>query len=138
MYQRDYILRIIEQLGRALLQVRRRIMGQDLTTAALRDELSAIASQAGMNLDLLRSVDSGTLPVLLAPGGEIEPTRCWLAAELLYLEALHARQTGMDADADRDLLRAIELYGLLPADWTPPAGTPEHEERLAELRAWLP
>jgi hypothetical protein len=136
-YQRDFILRIIEQLGRALLQVRRRIMGQDLTAVALRDELRAIAQQAGMNLELLRTVDSGTLPILLAPAGEVEPARCWLAAELLYLESLHARQSGRAADADRDLLRAIELYGMLSPDWTPPPGLPGHEERLAELRAWL-
>jgi hypothetical protein len=136
-YQRDYILRIIEQLGRALVQLRKRILAEDLSLADLRGELAAVAQQAGLNLALVRSVDRETLQLLIAPTGEVEPARCWLAAELLYLEALRAREEGRTAAVTRELQRALELYAMLPDGWSAPAELPGAGERRQQIRRWL-
>jgi len=137
MYQRDYILRIIEQLGRALVQLRQRILAEELSRADMQSELQTVASQAGLNLELLRSVDSATLPIFVAPGGESDPTRCWLAAELLYLEVLSAREEGRTSELRREVLRAQELYAMLPEEWSPPEGSSGAAVRQIELQRWL-
>lgn len=136
MYQRDFILRIIEQLGRALVQLRRRMLAEKLPAQELQGELEAVARQAGLNLELIRSVDSATLPMLVAPSGEMEPARCWLAAELLYLEILRAHEAGRTHERLRELDRALELCAYLPDDWSPPPELPSVAERETELLRW--
>ncbi|HEV2131592.1 MAG TPA: hypothetical protein VGR27_10845 [Longimicrobiaceae bacterium] len=137
MYQRDYILRIIEQLGRALIQLRNRIMGRQMEAGEVHAELRAVAARAGVDLDLARVLGSEMLPRLIAPSGEAEPARCWLFAELLYLEGLQARQDGRTEAARADLVRAAEFYALLPSRWEAPEGFPPAAERVAEIRTLL-
>jgi hypothetical protein len=137
LYQRDYILRIIEQLGRALLRIRNLILGRQTEAGEVHAELRAIAGRAGLDLELARVLGSELLPMLIAPSGEAEPARCWLFAELLYLEALQAEQGGRTGAARGDLERASEFYALLPAEWAPPQGFPTAAERLAEMRTML-
>ena len=72
-HQRDYILRLIEQLGGALVALRR-----------------------GFSED--------TLHMFVSPTGEVEPARCWLMAELLYLDGLQAKLEERGDDARSGLL----------------------------------
>lgn len=137
MYQRDYILRIIEQLGRALIQIRNLILGRQTDAAEIQAQLRSVAARAGLDLDLARAVGSEMLPMLIAPGGEPDPARCWLFAELLYLEALQARQEEWTEAAAADLRRAAEFYALLPSTWRAPEGLAMVQERIAEIRQLL-
>ena len=40
--------------------------------------------------DLARAMTSETLLLMVAPGGEVDPGRCWLLAEMFYLEGVEA------------------------------------------------
>lgn len=130
MPQRDYILRMIEQLGAALAELRRRILG-GARASAVRDDLARTADQAGLDIDLLRNFDLATLDFFARPTGEVEPARCWLMAELLYLDGLEADLAGRDAGGS--LLKARALYELIRPMGGMLVGLPEADERIAEI-----
>jgi hypothetical protein len=88
MHQRDFILRMIEQLGASLVALRNRVLGRKVDVHTVNEELSGLAGEAGFDLNLLRSFSIETLHMFVSPTGEVEPARCWLMAELLYLEEL--------------------------------------------------
>ena len=136
MYQRDYILRLIEHLGRTLLMLRNRILDRQEQHATVQDEIRAIAARAGVDLDVARAVDLVTLRLLMSFAGDLDPARSWLTAELLYLEGLDKRQDRV-ADARRDLSRALDLYRMLPPDWQPFEELPPTAERIAEIERLL-
>jgi hypothetical protein len=135
-YQRDYILRLIEHLGRTLLMLRNRILDRQEQHVTVQDEIRAIAARAGVDLDVARAVDLVTLRLLMSFAGDLDPARSWLTAELLYLEGLDKRRDGV-ADARRDLSRALDLYGMLPPDWQPFEELPPSAERIAEIERLL-
>ena len=89
-HQRDYILRLIEQIGEVLVELRNRILGRKAATSEVDAELSGVAGRAGLDLELLRGFSLDTLHMFVSPTGEVEPARCWLMAELLYLDGLQA------------------------------------------------
>lgn len=60
MHQRDYILRIVEQLGVAFAALRKRILQRE-KSSEVRGALSQIAGQAGFDIELLRTFDLDTL-----------------------------------------------------------------------------
>ena len=93
MYRYDYVLRLIERLGQVLRSLRNRLLRQrDLTDEDIRAELHEIAREAGLDLDFARRLDLGTLATWLAPvPDKVDEPRVWLMAELLHVEALHAR-----------------------------------------------
>ena len=136
MYQRDYILRLIEHLGRTLLMLRNRILDRQEQHATVQDEIRAIAARAGVDLDVARAVDLVTLRLLMSFAGDFDPARGWLTAELLYLEGLDKRRDRL-ADARRDLSRALDLYRMLPPDWQPFEELPPTAERIAEIERFL-
>ncbi|MEE2900556.1 MAG: hypothetical protein VX815_19020 [Gemmatimonadota bacterium] len=88
MHQRDFILRMIEQLEASLVALRNRILGRKVDVHTVNEELSGLAGEAGFDLNLLRGFSIETLYMLVSPTGEVEPARCWLMAELLYLDEL--------------------------------------------------
>lgn len=137
MYQRDYILRLIEHLGRTLLMLRHRILGRQEQHATVQDEIRAIAARASVDLDGARAVDLVTLRLLMSFAGDFDPARCWLTAELLYLEGLGKRQDNTVVDARRDFTRALDLYRMLPSDWQPFDELPPSAERIAEIERLL-
>ena len=53
MHQRDYILRIVEQLGVAFAVIRRRILQRE-SGQKVREALARTAGQAGFDIDLLK------------------------------------------------------------------------------------
>ena len=66
MHQRDFILRIIEQLGAALAVIRSRILRQE-KTADVRTALADAAGQAGLDIEVLRGFDLQTLRLFAMP-----------------------------------------------------------------------
>ena len=113
MAQRDYILRMIEQLGALLAGIRKRILGGEIEEAAARGELRDAARMGGLDYDLARAMTSQSLLLMVAPDGEVDPGRCWLLAELSYLDGLEADLAGRSEEAVRSLERAALLFGLL-------------------------
>lgn len=137
MERRDYILRMIEQLGSMLVALRKRILGGSAERGEVREELSETARLGGLDYDLARAMGPDTLRTMVAPGGDVDPGRCWLLAELSYLDGLEADLAG-DADAARDALeRAGFLYGLLRPLPGNVVGVAEADDRLEEIETRL-
>jgi hypothetical protein len=129
-HQRDFILRIIEQLGAVLAELRRMILGRG-DPAETQEALSRAASMAGFDLELLRGFDTSTLHLLVSPLGEVDPTRCWMMAEILYLDGLEAELR--DGSGRASLLKARALYDLVRPSGGMLVGMPEATERIAEI-----
>ena len=87
--QRDYILRMIEQAGTVLKGVIARLRGGGIGRSELTPDLARAAQLGGLDLELLRVCDSSGLLQLISPTGEADPSRTWLAAETLFLDAGH-------------------------------------------------
>ena len=137
MPQRDYILRLIEQMGGVLAALRNRILGRKVERERVQEELAAAAGQAGFDLDLLRGFTAETLHMLVSPTGEVEPGRCWLMAEVLYLDGLQ-RRVEEDGEAARQSLgKAHLLFGLIEPCGGMLVGFPEAAARIAEIEALM-
>jgi len=137
MEQRDYILRLIEQMGAALVALRNRILGRRADPARIGDELSTLAGQGGLDMALLRGFSGDTLRMLVSPAGEVEPGRCWLIAELLYLDGLQAQVEERTGDARESLSKARILYALVAPRGGMLVGFPEAAERADDIEARL-
>jgi len=102
--RRDYLLRLLEQMGRAVARVRELLTGQFVAQAAR--EIEVVAQQAGVPLALVRVLSADSLTPVLSTAGEPDPLKRLLAAEYLYVEALrHGPPDAADLFA-----RASELY----------------------------
>lgn len=133
MAQQDYLLRLIEQVGRMLAQLRRMLVGGQVDPGAAETGLREAAGRAGLDLDVLRSVSHDTLVMFVSPAGEPEPGRCWMTAELLLVDGLRAEAEG-DVEGARDRWeRALRLYGLLDPGIVA-RGFPEVATRIDEVR----
>jgi hypothetical protein len=134
MYQRDYILRLIERFGKILIALRNGLLKREAEDPLLPAQLREVAQQAGLDLDLARRLEPAMLLMWLSPGGgELDAARLWLMAELLYLEGLHAGGAAGHADFER----ALAILLRLPREWRPASDFDTVGERVDELRALL-
>jgi hypothetical protein len=97
MERRDYLLRMLEDMGRVIARLRELLLGGDTTGAAL--ELQAAAKLAGLDLGAARSLTAESLLMILRPTGDGDPTRVRLVAELLDGAAAVAHAEGKDDEA---------------------------------------
>lgn len=136
-HQRDYLLRLIEQMGAALVELRNLILGRAADPQRVDDELAALAGRAGMDLPLLRGFSLETLLMFVSPTGDIEPGRCWLMAELLYLDGLEAVLDGRPDEGREGLRKALGLFRMIEPGGGLLVGLPEAAERIEEIEARL-
>jgi hypothetical protein len=137
MERRDYILRMIEQMGAALVAARNLILGRRAEPGRVEEELQALAGRSGIDLDVIRGFTGDILSMLVSPSGEVEPGRCWLIAELLYLDGLEAEVEERTDDARASLEKARTLYTLIAPGGGMLVGFPEAEERVRDIDARL-
>ncbi len=137
MDRRDYVMRLIEQVGQMLLALRRRILAREVTTSETREELRAAARAGGLDYDLARAMTPDTLLLMVAPGGEVDPGRCWLLAEMFYLEGVEAELVGQVGEARDSLERAAFLFGMLQPIAGNLVGLPESAPRIEEIERRL-
>jgi hypothetical protein len=131
MQQRDYILRMIEQMGAVLARLRQQLLGG----APVAEEARQEADRAGVDLDLARVLDAESLVELLSPEGQPDITRVWFIAELLYLDGLQSEQAGRLDEAVGYFRKALRLY--LTLDPRILGGLPEAGERVTDLESRL-
>jgi hypothetical protein len=136
-FQRDYILRVIEQAGQMLIALRNRILGRALSDSQIEEELQSVARTTGFDLDLARSASPDTLLMIVAPTGEVEPGRCWVMAETLYLDGLRSLLEERQSDAEASLDKALRLFRLLEPGGAYLTGFPEAAVRCDEIEARL-
>jgi hypothetical protein len=121
---------MIEQLGVAFAAIRKRILQRE-KSGEVREALARTAGQAGFDIDLLKQFDLETLRLFAMPTGEVEPTRCWLMAEILYLDGLEATLSA--GAAAESLLKARALFDLVRPAGGLLVGWPEATARIAEI-----
>jgi hypothetical protein len=136
-YRRDYILKLIERFGRMLIALRNHILKRDLASEDVMAQIQEVAHEAGLDLDIARRLDPASLVMWLAPTHDFDEPRLWLLAELLYLTALDAEESGAEGAGRADLARALALYSHLPVDWKPSDEFPTAGQRAAEVRFHL-
>jgi hypothetical protein len=135
--QRDYILRMIEQAGMILKQLLARVLGRAANREEITRDLRRAAQLGGLDLDILRMCDGPTLVQIVAPGGDTDPSRAWLAAETLYVDGVEAELDGRSVDAAAVFSKALALFRLLEPDAVLPSGFPEANARIAEIEGRL-
>jgi hypothetical protein len=137
MYRQDYILRLIEQFGKALIMLRDRILRRETDRQKMGAEIGEMARQAGLDLGVARSLDQASLMMWLAPAGQVDQPRLWLMAELLFLEGLAAVESGDPAAGRADLGRALAILERLEPDWRPAEDLPSAANLADEIRELL-
>lgn len=130
---RDYILRMIEQFGRFAVALRRRILGGKATSSEVQAQLQSVAHQAGFDIELARIASVETLMLSIAPGGEVDPARCWMFAEVLYLDGLDAELSEDRVRARTSYDKARVLFSLVAPLGVFLVGFPEAAERIQEI-----
>lgn len=131
MHQRDYILRLIEQVGRMLIALRRQILQKPGDTGGVTQSLHHAAGQLGLDLDFARHATADTLALLAAP--QTDPARCWAIAELLFVDALAAEAEGRVAEAADGFRKARFFFAMVEPGGVMLLGWPEAAERIAEI-----
>ena len=137
MAQRDYILRLIEELGAALIALRNAIIGGGAPAGKVEATLRRAASEAGMELELARAVSVDALPAMVAPTGEVEPARCWVLAEALMTDGVNRLHEGEPELARSSLAKAAVLFRLVAPWGAYLTGFPEASERIEEIEGLL-
>ncbi|MDO8846823.1 MAG: hypothetical protein Q7W51_00335 [Coriobacteriia bacterium] len=131
MYQTDWLLRQIEQMGDAL----RRLL------AALREhrpeeaiELSreAVHELLDTDPDLVDALTGDGLVTMLSAGGTLDTFRAHMLAELLVARAEALAMQGHDAEAATERVRARALL-----EAAAPLVEGADERRIVELLEWL-
>jgi hypothetical protein len=100
--KRDYILRIVEELARAIARITA-LRAKGSIEAAIREVEEAASAIAGMDLRMAGSVDTATVARHLA-----DPVRMAALARLMHERATLAGDQGGAASAWRR--RAVELW----------------------------
>lgn len=136
MTQTDYILRMIEQMGQILVALRKMILQQSSPAQVISARLAAVASQSGFDLTLARAATFETIEMLVAPEGDLDPTRCWLVAEVLCLDGLQAQLEGRTEAAEVSFRKSLPLYALLKPKGLF-LGLPEAAVRMSEVEVRL-
>src|SRR5579872_4855784 len=128
MPQSDYILRIAEQMGRALAQILYKQERQDFEGAFIFID-EQYKQTLGMGAGFIHSAPEETLLALLTSVGELDTEKCWLLATLLKAEGeIHQLQEN-ENDSYYCFLKALNLYlEVLETDTTF-----DHIDQVAEI-----
>lgn len=108
MYEKDYILRIIQQMGafiRAMLDAVREHRPEDVRETS-REALTLLL---GLPPEVTDSLTPDGLVTILSVGGRLETTRALLAAEVFVLRAKADDLEALAAAASADRSRARRL-----------------------------
>jgi hypothetical protein len=135
MTQRDYILRIAEEFGRALAQVLYNRQIQDYAAAhTLVDEQCKQAF--GMGIGFMRSIPDETLLSMLTSFDTLNTEKCWLLAILLKTEGDIYQDQGNASESYYSYVRSLNLVLevlLLDTTINGTATVPELEDLLSRL-----
>jgi len=109
MSQRDYILRIAQEFGRALAQVLYNREIKDYTTAhSLLDE--QCKQIFGMGIGFMRSIPEVTLLSMLTSFDTLDTEKCWLLAILLKAEGDIYEDQGNASESYYSYIRSLNLF----------------------------
>ena len=135
MSQRDYILRIAQEFGRALAQVLYNREIKDYTAAhSLLDE--QCKQIFGMGIGFIRSIPEETLLSMLTSFDTLDTEKCWLLAILLKAEGDIYEDQGNASESYYSYIRSLNLFLEVLLLGTTSSGrsiVPEIEDLLSRL-----
>ena len=138
MSQRDYILRIAQELGSVLAQVLYNRQIKDYAAAhKLIDEQSK--QIYGMGIGFMRSVPEETLLSMLTSFDTLDTEKCWLLAILLKAEGDIYEDQDSASESYYSYIRSLNLFLevlLLGTASTDKNIAPEIDELIARLSAY--
>lgn len=138
MSQRDYILRIAQELGSVLAQVLYNRQIKDYAAAhKLIDEQSK--QIYGMGIGFMRSVPEETLLSMLTSFDTLDTEKCWLLATLLKVEGDIYEDQDNASESYYSYIRSLNLFLevlLLGTANTDKNIVPEIDELLARLSVY--
>jgi hypothetical protein len=127
MYERDYILRLITQVGQmltAMLHALREQRPED----ALETAREAVAALLDTDASLADAMTGEGLATFLAAGGRIDVLRSRMLGEVLVARAEAYAATGREGEASRERGRARAVL-----DAAAPAADGEEADRISSL-----
>ncbi len=130
--QRDYILRLIEQSGAVLRALLARVLGGAVGMEEVRHELQHAGKLGGLDADQLLLFDVETIKYIIGPNHQEDPSKAWLAAEMLYVHAVAAETAEETEVARAAFSKARALFSLLAPTWIVP-GFAEAADRVADI-----
>jgi Family of unknown function (DUF6483) len=135
MSQRDYILRIAEEFGRALAQVlyNRQIKDYAAAHKLIDDQCKQVF---GMGIGFMRSVPEETLLSMLTSFDTLNTEKCWLLAILLRAEGDTYQDQGNASESYYSYIRSLNLVLEVLLLETTSSGrsiVPELEDLLSRL-----
>jgi hypothetical protein len=133
MLRDDYLLRMIEQVGRMLARVRELLLRGEVVPEL---EVRQAAAVAGIDLGMARAVTAESLPALVSPGGRPDATRCLVMAEVLFADALLARFSE-DSAGEADRLAKVEALLAWADQDDDPTRRKMVADRVSELREMM-
>lgn len=109
MTQKDYILRIFEEIGRAIAQVvyQREIKDYEAAHALLDEQFK---QALGMGKGFIHSLSDEALLSLLATPGMLNIDKCWLIAMLLKAEGAIYEDQHDESNSYNSYLKACNLF----------------------------
>lgn len=131
MYQTDWLLRQIEQMGavlRRLVAALRERRPDDVITLSRE----AMTDLLGSDADMIDALSGEGVVTLLSAGGELDTFRAHMLAELLIARADALAMLGRPADAAAERQRARVLLEAVA-----PLVEGADERRVTELLGWL-
>ena len=118
MLRRDYLLRLIEEMGRIVARIRELLVRGG--EADVETELQTAARLVGLELHAIRALTVDSLLVLLRPTPDADATRVRIVAQLLELDGLRARAAGDEEAAERAFAKARRLLEAVGDGKQPP------------------
>lgn len=109
MSQRDYILRLFEEFGRALAQVLYQMQLKDYTAA--RNLIDEQCKQVlGVGIGFIHSVPEETILSMLTSLGTLNTEKCWLLAVLLKAEGDTYQDQENSNESYYSYLKSLDLF----------------------------
>jgi hypothetical protein len=109
MLRKDYIMRMVEQIGRAVAEIVLRRKAKE-TAEVERLMEQASTEYLGLAFEFLKSQPVGQLKMLFALDGELDVGKCIVAGELFGQAAAQLQGSGDSAQAAAMLMKSQDLY----------------------------
>ncbi len=136
MFQRDYIRRLIEQLGQALHSIFRLQQVEKFDDAQLEINRAG-KSLLGIDLQLLRSMGEDEIIAFFQPGEALDAAKCLAAAALLREEGRLQEISGRAAQSLASFRKSLRLF-LEALQHSELLRTPENIAAIDQLVEKLP
>lgn len=127
----------MQRLAELVQRVQKAIEDEGGDPSRIERDLNEVARITGFDLEIARMADAATLESVLTVGGPGSESRCWSAAEALFLDGLLEIESGREAEGRDRLEKARRLYRIAGTGLDLPEAVAEPDRRLRRIEAIL-